>query len=103
MTKTCLLASFMVSLPIGFAQAGQPYVGEIKTFAFDFCPVGWQPMNGQLLPIAEHDELFNLIGTTYGGDGETTFAVPLAPPKMTADRKALPQCMSEFGQFPTQN
>ena len=54
----------------------QPYVGEIRMFAGNFAPVGWAFCNGQLLSIGENDALFNLIGTTYGGDGEQTFAVP---------------------------
>ena len=54
----------------------QPYVGEIRMFGFNFMPVGWQACNGALLSIAEYDTLFALIGTTYGGDGQTTFAVP---------------------------
>lgn len=53
-----------------------PYIGEIRMFAGNFAPVGWEFCNGQLLPIAENDALFNLIGTTYGGDGENTFALP---------------------------
>jgi microcystin-dependent protein len=54
----------------------QPYVGEIRIFAGNFEPAGWMFCNGQLLPISEYDTLFNLIGTTYGGDGESTFALP---------------------------
>jgi microcystin-dependent protein len=53
-----------------------PYVGEIRIFAGNFPPVGWMFCDGQLLPIAEFDTLFNLIGTTYGGDGQSTFALP---------------------------
>lgn len=53
-----------------------PYVGEIRMFAGNFAPVGWMFCNGQLLPISEYDVLFNLIGTTYGGDGMSTFALP---------------------------
>jgi microcystin-dependent protein len=53
-----------------------PFVGEISIFGFNFNPVGWVFCNGQLLPIAQFDVLFALIGTTYGGDGQTTFAVP---------------------------
>jgi len=53
-----------------------PYIGEIRMVGFNFAPVGWTFCNGQLLPISEYDALFNLIGTTYGGDGESTFAVP---------------------------
>jgi len=54
----------------------QPYVGEIRLFAGNFAPAGWMFCEGQLLPIAENETLFQLIGTTYGGDGESTFALP---------------------------
>jgi microcystin-dependent protein len=54
----------------------QPFLGEIRMFAGNFAPVGWALCNGQVLPISENDALFNLIGTTYGGDGTNTFALP---------------------------
>lgn len=54
----------------------QPYVGEIRMFAGNFAPAGWMFCEGQLLPISEYETLFNLIGTTYGGDGQSTFALP---------------------------
>jgi|SRR5271157_1604119 len=54
----------------------QPYVGEIRMFAGNFEPAGWMFCEGQLLPISEYETLFNLIGTTYGGDGQSTFALP---------------------------
>ena len=54
----------------------QPYVGEIRMFAGNFAPAGWNFCDGSLLPISENETLFNLIGTTYGGDGQSTFAVP---------------------------
>lgn len=54
----------------------QPYVGEIRMFAGNFPPAGWEFCEGQLLPISENETLFQLIGTTYGGDGEETFALP---------------------------
>jgi microcystin-dependent protein len=53
-----------------------PYVGEIRMFGGNFAPAGWAFCDGQSLPIAENDTLFTLIGTTYGGDGEETFALP---------------------------
>ena len=53
-----------------------PYVGEIRMFAGNFAPAGWMTCDGQLIPISENDTLFNLIGTTYGGDGQSTFALP---------------------------
>jgi microcystin-dependent protein len=54
----------------------QPYVGEIRMFAGNFAPAGWMFCEGQLLSIADYSTLFNLIGTTYGGDGQSTFALP---------------------------
>ena len=53
-----------------------PYLGEIKAFGFNFNPRGWAFCNGQLLPISQNTALFSLLGTTYGGDGRTTFALP---------------------------
>ena len=54
----------------------QPYIGEIRMFAGNFPPAGWMFCDGALLPISENDTLFQLIGTTYGGDGQSTFALP---------------------------
>ena len=53
-----------------------PFVGEIRMFGGNFAPAGWMFCEGQLLPISENETLFNLIGTTYGGDGQETFALP---------------------------
>src|SRR5512140_1141807 len=53
-----------------------PYIGEIRMFGGNFAPNGWMLCQGQLIPISENDALFNLIGTTYGGDGQSTFALP---------------------------
>src|SRR3954463_11394945 len=54
----------------------QPYVGEIRMFGGNFAPAGWMFCEGQLLPISENQILFQLIGTTYGGDGQSTIALP---------------------------
>src|ERR1044071_10031753 len=54
----------------------QPFVGEIRMFAGNFAPAGWMCCEGQLLPISENETLFIVIGTTYGGDGQSTFALP---------------------------
>ncbi|WP_420967464.1 phage tail protein [Bradyrhizobium sp. B120] len=54
----------------------QPFIGEIKMFAGNFAPAGWQFCDGRLVAISENDALFNLIGTTYGGDGQSTFGLP---------------------------
>lgn len=53
-----------------------PFIGEIKTVAFNYAPIDWATCDGQLMNIAQNDTLFSLIGTTYGGDGTTTFALP---------------------------
>jgi microcystin-dependent protein len=57
-------------------QSTSPYIGEIKMFAGSFAPAGWHFCNGQLLAVDPYYALFSLIGTTYGGDGESTFALP---------------------------
>jgi microcystin-dependent protein len=76
-----------------------PFIGETRTFAFGFAPAGWLPCNGQLLPVEEYEALFTLIGTTYGGDGESTFALPKAAGPESGD-KALSVCISLFGSYP---
>ena len=58
------------------ARAQQPFIGEIRLVPFNFAPVGWAFCDGQLMAISENTALFALIGTTYGGDGQTTFALP---------------------------
>jgi microcystin-dependent protein len=85
----------------------QPYIGERMIFAGDFCPVGWMSMQGQLLPISENEVLYALIGTTYGGDGQSTFALPNAKPIFTANggpngqnNAAVKQCIATEGYFP---
>jgi len=72
-------ASFLVltlCLTVVPSYGQQPYIGEIRIFAGNFAPTGWELCRGQVLPIAQYDVLFNLIGTTYGGDGQATFALP---------------------------
>ena len=53
-----------------------PFVAEIRIFPFNFAPKGWACCDGQLLPISQNTALFSLLGTTYGGDGKSTFALP---------------------------
>jgi microcystin-dependent protein len=53
-----------------------PYLGEIRVFAFNYAPQGWAQCNGQIMPIADFTALFSLLGTVYGGDGNSTFALP---------------------------
>jgi microcystin-dependent protein len=54
----------------------EPFLGEIRIFSFNFAPKGWAQCNGQFLPINQNQPLFSLLGTTYGGNGQTTFALP---------------------------
>lgn len=53
-----------------------PFVAEIRIFPFNFAPIGWALCNGQLMPLSQNTALFSLLGTTYGGDGKSTFALP---------------------------
>ena len=53
-----------------------PFIGQIMMFAGSFAPVNWALCNGQILPISEYSALFSILGTTYGGNGRTTFALP---------------------------
>ena len=87
-----------------FATAGaNPFLGELEIFAFSFCPTGWATLNGQTLPINQNQALFSLLGTTYGGDGQTTFALPTAKPIFTATGAPLQQCIALQGIFPSRN
>src|SRR5258708_8358325 len=55
---------------------GTPFMSEIKIMSFNFAPKGWAQCNGQFLPINQNQALFSILGTTYGGNGQTTFALP---------------------------
>lgn len=71
------LGAFAATAPIEHGVAGdQPYVGEVIVVPYTFCPVNYFEANGALLPISENDVLFTLYGTTFGGDGQVTFALP---------------------------
>jgi Phage Tail Collar Domain len=89
--------------PRSAVAGADPFLGEIETFAFNFCPKGWAALNGQLLPINTNTALFSLLGTTYGGDGKTTFALPTAKPIFTATGASLQQCIALPGIFPSRN
>jgi hypothetical protein len=84
------------------AQA-EPFLGQIGTFAFNFCPRGWAPLNGQLQSIAQNTALFALIGTYYGGNGTSNFAYPTAKPIFTATGFPFTQCIATEGIFPPRN
>ena len=74
--KKLLLIGLFAILSFGKTKAQEPILGEIRMFAGNFAPYGWAFCQGQLLPIAQNTALFSLLGTTYGGDGRTTFALP---------------------------
>ncbi|MCR2834539.1 phage tail protein [Parerythrobacter lacustris] len=80
LSKTTLasgVAAITLCVPTAPAHAGtDAYIGEITPMAFSFCPRSTLPMNGQILSIASNTALFSLLGTTYGGNGQTTFALP---------------------------
>lgn len=124
-------ALFAAMTTASLAQATTPFVGEIMIVGFNYCPKGWLPANGQLLPISQYAVLFNLYGTIYGGDGKTTFALPdlrgrvivgtgpntpigqvvaiatPAPSPIVMRRGlqglAMTACISAFGVYPSQN
>lgn len=71
-----LILSAPVALPQPAGAGAEPFLGEIIMVGFTFCPRGWAECDGQLLSISQNSALFSLLGTTYGGDGRTTFALP---------------------------
>ncbi|WP_418602405.1 phage tail protein [Hwangdonia sp.] len=78
MKKTITLLSLLLCLSFSNSTHAQsdPFIGQISMFAGNFAPRGWALCDGQLLPISQYSALFSILGTTYGGDGETTFALP---------------------------
>ena len=84
-------------------SGSEPFLGEIQTAAFGFCPKGFAPLNGQLLPINLNQALFSLLGTRYGGNGQTTFALPVGKPVYSVTGEPLLQCIALQGIFPSQN
>lgn len=103
--RTVLAAAALAALG-GTAQAqsgATPFIGSVMIFAGNYCPKGWAMMEGQLLPINQNQALFAILGTTYGGDGVKTFALPKAKPfKTYDDKQTLTQCIALFGIFPSQ-
>lgn len=79
-TRAALVAASAAStatlVPTQANAASDPFIGEIMMTAANYCPRGWAEANGQLLEISSNTALFSLLGTTYGGDGRTTFALP---------------------------
>lgn len=84
-----------------------PFIGEVETFPYTFCPVGWLRADGSLLQISQYDVLFSLIGTTYGGDGQSTFALPRiassSGPSSQASATGYAVCIAVDGLYPSRN
>src|SRR2546430_3372363 len=79
-----------------------PFMGQIEIFSFNFAPKGWALCNGQLLPINQNQALFSLLGTMYGGNGQTTFALPNLQGRMPVHiGQGITQGQSAGGQAPT--
>ena len=77
-----------------------PYLGEVRAFSFNYQPAGWLPCDGRLVPIMDNQALCSLIGTTYGGDGESTIGLPKIPPLEAGGGAGLNYCISVTGSFP---
>ncbi len=78
-----------------------PFLGEIRLVGFNFAPQGWSDCSGQVLPISQNSALFSLLGTTYGGNGTTTFALPT----LSADslQPGLKYIIALVGIYPARN
>ncbi len=107
MTNRLIFGMVCIAMSLSAAPCvagSNPFVGEIETFAFNFCPVGWAALNGQLLPINQNQALFSLLGTIYGGNGTTNFALPTGKPVFTLTPGApVIQCIALQGIFPSRN
>ena len=105
LARLLLLSLLLGSSGGSAARAGvEPFIGEIMTVAFNFCPRSFAEMNGQLLPVNQNQALFSLLGTTYGGNGTTNFALPDAKSVPTLVNGApLRQCIAINGIFPSRN
>jgi len=82
------------------AQADDAILGQIMIFAGNFCPVRWLPTDGRTLQINGYTALFSILGTIYGGDGQTTFALPNSQPILTKSGAPLTQCIAVVGVYP---
>lgn len=90
------LSGFVSDGPRAESSDGTPYLGEISLVGFNFAPNGWFPADGRSLPIDEHEALFGLLGTKYGGDGTSTFNLPT----LAAPQQGMVYVISMYGQYP---
>ena len=99
-----LLISFFTQGVTYKSYASEVYMGEIHLFSFDFAPRGWAKCEGQLIPIQQNTALFSLIGTTFGGNGTTNFALPdLRTAAVQFENSPQPMCyyIALSGLFPS--
>jgi microcystin-dependent protein len=101
MKKTVLAAMIAAgTLAAGTAQADSPIIGQIQAFGFNYCPQGWMLANGAMLPISQNQALYSLIGTRYGGNGTTTFALPnLTGGTIGPQAQPITWCMATQGLY----
>lgn len=78
----------------------EQYIGEIRMFAFDYPPDGWARADGTLLSIEHNQTLFNLLGTEFGGDGTTNFALPDLRGRVAIDKGTVHFCIALQGDYP---
>jgi microcystin-dependent protein len=97
-----LLAAIFTAPHSALAQA-EPFVGQVMFTAANFCPRGWARLDGAVLPISQNTALFSLLGTNYGGNGQTTFALPLIMPFQTNNGYTLMGCVALQGIFPSRD
>lgn len=104
--KVALLAAAIVTVAVAApAHANpDPYVGEVMLFSGPYCPTGWYEADGRLLPIRNNEVLFAILHNSYGGDGQTNFALPdlrkSVPAAAADDRKFLRYCIAYRGYWP---
>lgn len=92
------LSGFVSNEPTRPSADASDFLGEISLVGFNFAPNGWAPADGRSLQISDYQALFELIGTTYGGDGTTTFNLPT----IAAPQQGMIYAISLFGQMPSQ-
>ncbi len=103
MRKTLLIAAAVLGISAS-AQAGpNPYVGEVQVLPYNFCPSGFLPADGRTVLINDYQALYDLYGTTYGGDGTTTFALPYLALKPAGHKATMKVCIATEGIFPPTN
>lgn len=101
-----LVATLLATTNASAATDVGQYIGEIQKFGFGYCPAGWAPTDGRLMPIPQNTALFSILGTQYGGDGQNTYALPkisaLAEPSAASGGvgRLTTTCIALTGIFP---